>query len=318
MTGINIAVAANDAYIPHVAAMLHSLRHHNPDQSFSVYFLHRESVDSGLLTRLATTCEQARLDFRSISVNSDLLGDIPVVGYYVEEAWYRVFMSRLLPDVDKVLWLDADAIVRADISDLWAIDLTEKTLAACPNAMLYSARELPGKLGITDRSRYFNTGVLLMNLKRMRENGAEEAMRDIIAQKYSLIQYADQDVLNCMYSDDYVRLELKWNMLTHSLINVPETRRVHGREEFKEAKRNPCIVHFTGPENKKPWSYRCGNPHREAYLYHRKAAGWGEPDYKDRSIRTHLARMVPLRWRSVFNTLIRRRFRVAMSYMFEW
>jgi len=312
---MEIVTAADAAYVPHTAAMLHSLFTAHPQRDLRVNFLHRAAMPAEDLDRLAALCARFGARFRHVEVARDRLGELPIRPPYVEEAWYRVVLPQLLGDVARALWLDADTIVLRDVTPLWDIALGSTPLAACPNAVLYRDRDRIRRMGIPDRRRYFNTGVLLMDLARMRSENSERTLRAAIAAHAPLFRLADQDALSLVYHDNFTRLPLKWNVLTSSYYNIPETIRSHGREEYREAMRDPCVLHFTGQQAIKPWYYKCGHPYRDAYLAHRKAAGWGEPEYPDRTVRYAIMRRVPLRLREVVSTLRRRQFAEALSYL---
>lgn len=315
---IHVVTAANGAYVPHVAAMLHSLFTSGTPGPFVAHFLHRPDFLAADLERLAALCTRHGACFEPASVDRGRLEGLPIGGWYVEEAWYRVFLPSLLPGVDRVLWLDADTIVMRPLLELWQIDLRDLPLAAVPNAVLHEAADGVARLGITDRSLYFNTGVLLLDLARMRAEDSEQALRAVVREHRDELPFADQDVLNCVYHRRYVRLPLAWNVLTHSFINVPETVRVHGSEEFAEALRAPRILHFTGRTAKKPWAYGASHPYRGAYLTHRAAAGWPPPDYPDRALRGLALRHVPLRLRAILSALRGGRFGELLSYLRSW
>lgn len=318
MNPVNIVTAADAAYVPHVGAMLHSLFERNPDLNFSIYFLRRTGLDTDHIAKLSAVCRTFGASFTDREVDGALLAGLPVGGWYVEEAWYRVFIPGILPEINRVLWLDADVIVLDSIKALWQTDLGDCSLAACPNALLYQARHTVAALGVKDRSRYFNTGVLLLDLNRMRREKSEIALREAATKYREWIKFADQDVLNAVYYENYKRLPLYWNVLTHSYINVPETLRVHGKAEYTEAMRSPRIVHFTGRTSKKPWSARCGHPYRYAYLHHRAAAGWPPPEFAESNLKISLVSRLPLRLREIMNAAVRGNFSEACSYLFRW
>lgn len=315
---IELTTAADANYAPHVGAMLHSAFSATPGEPMRVHFLHRPGFDAAEAGRLQRLCAAHGAQFEAVEVDPAWLEDLPVGGWYVQEAWYRVFMPRILPAVDRVLWLDADTIVRSSLKPLWETPLQGKSLAAVPNAVLHAAADTVARLGIADRRQYFNTGVLLLDLARMRAEESESRLRAAAAAKREWIRFADQDVLNCVYHGNFVRLPLAWNVLTHSYINVPETLRVHGADEFREAMREPRILHFTGRLAKKPWSYRCSHPHRDLYLRHRAAAGWPPPADPDRSLGARIVRHTPLRLREIASSLRHARVREALSYVAPW
>jgi lipopolysaccharide biosynthesis glycosyltransferase len=317
MDTIHLVNAADALYVPHTAAMLHSLFHHNPGERFHVHFLHRPDLDPAEIRRLATLCGRHHAGFSSASVAREQLAGLPITPPFTEEAWYRVLLPDLLPQVDRCLWLDADVIVLQPLRALWETDLGGTPIAACPNAVMADFADVIGGLRIADRRDYFNSGVLVLDLARMRTEGAVPAMRAAAERFRDRIRFADQDVLNVVYHRRYTRLRLCWNVLTQSYVNVPETVRVHGRGEFDEAMAQPRILHFTGLPYCKPWRYTCSHPMRDHYRHHRLAAGW-PLEFPDKSLRTRLARSMSLRLRETLKALRQRRFRQVWSYYFPW
>lgn len=319
MDTIDIVTAADAAYVPHVGAMLHSLFERNPQERFAVHFLHRPRLSGDLLQKLAAVCDRHGARFASTEVPHDWLAGFPVDDRYPEEAWYRVILPRLLPELSRVLWLDADTITLQPIRALWETPLRGLPLAASPNAMLYAFVAGVAKMGIPQfRDRYFNTGVLLLDLALMRAEDSELALRGAAARYRPWIKFADQDVLNCVYHDRYVRLHAAWNWMTHHYINVPEVVRVFGRKEYREARGAPRILHFTGAAPIKPWSFRCAHPYRDYYLRHRAAAGFAPPEVAPQRWTHHVVRRLPLRLHAVLNALRRRQYGEMLSYVRPW
>jgi len=315
---LHVVNAADAAYVPHTSAMLHSLFMHNPGEELHVHFLHKATLDLALVQRLAALCRRHGARFSATPVTRAQLHDLPIGGRFPEEAWYRVVLPELLPDLPRMLWLDSDVIVRAPIRELWDLDLAGCPLAACPNAVMFTFRHVIQDIGVADRRKYFNSGVMLMNLDQMRAEGSLASLRAAAQRAAPAIMFADQDVLNIVYHERYRRLHLMWNVLAQSYINVPETIRVHGGREYEEAMRHPRIIHFTGRGRYKPWFYTCSHPHRDEYLRHRLAAGWPPPDYPDKNWRTFFARQIPPRMREVFSTLRRRKYDEMLSYLRPW
>lgn len=141
-----------------------------------------------------------------------------------------------LPDyiqADKVLYLDVDTIVCDDLSPLWDIDLTGKWFAA--------VAEQPGRWNPWHRPHYFNAGVMLMNLKQMREdNATEKIVKAINNGRY---RFGEQDAINHMFYDKIVEMPLRYN---ESLVTGMTN--------------NPAIVHYAGEGN-----WQTGVVHRKEY-----------------------------------------------------
>jgi lipopolysaccharide biosynthesis glycosyltransferase len=315
---MHIVNSADDNYVPHVGAMLHSLFQHDAPENICFHFLHSENLPDKSLKKLGSLCERFGADFQPLKVDTSLLNGFPLSERFPVEAWYRVVLPSLLPRLDKVLWLDADTLALDSVLPLWQHDISEYPLAACPNPVLYSFRGLMSQLDITDRSKYFNSGVMLLNLKLMREENYDQQLRALGRKYFEWVRFADQDVLNAAYINRYLPLPMEWNVLTHSYLNVPETRRVFGPVAYRKALRAPKVVHFTGTLKFKPWSYRCGHPFRDDYLYHRAEAGWPLFQFPDQSLRNWIVRNLPLRLRVILDTFLTRRFGEMMSYIRQW
>ena len=135
--------------------------------------------------------------------------------------FYRLFIPNLLADTtEKVLYLDSDVIVNLDIRELWQIDLGEAPLAAIPEIANESVDpQIFCKIcrdGLVKGADYFNSGVLIMNLKRFRAE-AEKIRRglELVAAHPDYV-FMDQDVLNYCFSTEALKLPRRFNRLVGS------------------------------------------------------------------------------------------------------
>lgn len=300
---ISIVTAGDRCYVPHVGAMLHSLFTANEGEKFEIHFLHRRALEGKEeLQRLQDLCVRFGAKFTPVIVDHSQLDYVPVTGKYIEEAWYRLILPEILPQSDKLLWLDADLIVLGSIKELWKMNLEDAPLAAVPNALGEEMQPFAAQIemGGARMRNYFNSGVMLMSLQRMREMGSEQALRQAIHKFRDGILHADQDILSTVYWDTYKPLSLQWNVIAGVYFIVRETIRIHGVKEYQGAIRSPRIVHFT---RLKPWLYGSFHPYRKHYLHHRVEAGWGIPEYTDVTWRNWLIRKTPMYLRTLLGRL---------------
>jgi len=163
----------------------------------------------------------------------------------------RLLLPELLPDIDRIIYLDVDLVVLGDLAELWAVDLQGRRLAAksssSPSARYVcqmvdrALSHLPFEQASDARrylydnfsmlSRAFNAGVLIMNLKRMREENFTRRFLPMV-QHFGM---NDQDVLNLYAGEERVELDPKWNAIP--------------RQDITDG---AAIIHFAGPV--KPWS----------------------------------------------------------------
>lgn len=104
------------------------------------------------------------------------------------------FGRLLLPDIvkeDKVLYIDTDAIVRKDISNVWNYDISNYYVAGVKDYGIYDDKIIE-KYGIT--GKYVNSGFIVLNLKKIREENIKEKWFDLINNKK--LTFPDQDALN--------------------------------------------------------------------------------------------------------------------------
>jgi hypothetical protein len=151
--------------------------------------------------------------------------------------WAKVDMIDLLP-VERALYLDSDVLVRADLKQLWDIDLQGKKIGAVTDIGFPQGHEE------IVRQPYFNAGVLLMDLAKMR--GRIDDVKKL-AREMGDAKFRDQDCLNIHFSKEWMPLHLQWNaqgLGTYATMSS-EDRDLLCLEEMSD----PRIVHFTGPVN---------------------------------------------------------------------
>lgn len=288
LPAIDIACAADAGYLPHAAAMLKSLFVNNPAERFAIHFLHRAGAIE--LAPLERVCREHGAELRARPVAAARVNEFAGSSRYPQEAWYRVILADLLPELSRVLWLDTDTIVLGGVGELWRCELGGRPLAAVPNALGPRHRDHLRRLGMSgDPADYFNTGVMVMDLARIRRCGLTERLRaECRGQAFNV--FADQDVFGPVLAGDFVRLPLRWNVMAGAYLHAAAAVQFHGLQAYREALRAPRIVHFT---QHKPWRFSSSHPYRERYLHFRREAGLPPPEYGARPLRTQLARRLP-------------------------
>jgi len=161
--------------------------------------------------------------------------------------------------MDRVIYLDCDLIVKDDLKQLWEADFNNNYVLAVQDLWAPHISSMPGvpyqKLGLSANSKYFNSGVLVINLQKWRAD-------DITAQTISYlkiyqqdIRAHDQDVLNGLFADRWSELDPKWN-LTPAIIDLFSSwqESPFSEEVYQRLIDSPSIVHFA--TNRKPWNSR--------------------------------------------------------------
>lgn len=204
----------------------------------------------------------APVKIRFIKINADRIKTfhIPTEGHFRHENYFRLEIPKLLPKEDKVIYLDSDLIVEKDLGCLWDISLEGYYIAACRTMR---EQENKKRLKLPASSKYINTGVMLMNLKRMREENISERCYRFIEEQPTLLKNLEQDALNVVLSRTPVGIKLlnqKWNAEVRTDIAI--------KPAYLPNLIEPYIIHFLTAD--KPWKDGSKQIYRDRYWKHYK------------------------------------------------
>ncbi len=290
MTTLHIACAADEAYAPHSAAMLHSVIVRSGTSDLRIHYLHGPAFPDRSARMIREMVERTGAAISFWEIPDKRIAGLPQMDFVTSAMWYRIFLPELLPGVDRVLYLDVDTLVLDSLEPLWEIDLSGRYVAAVTN-LFYMRRhaQRPVELGI-EPTDYFNSGVVLMNLELMRADDAARALFDYAADHAPELAWPDQDTLNVVLGPRRVHLHPRWNSM-NSILQFPWAADVFGAEAVTEARERCAIRHFEGPTINKPWHYGCESPMRELYFEHRRRTPWPRCRIEGRTPRNMLRRV---------------------------
>ena len=212
---VPIFFAVDDNYAPYLAVVLESLKTHASDKYLYDVNVLVESISDGHLNNILAMQEKnIKITFCNVSekVNS-LCSRLHLRDYYSRATYYRFFIPDMFPQYDKGLYLDCDLAIERDVADMYNTELGDNLLGAIPEEFITDigvfGRYSEVVLGVP-RSQYFNAGILVMNLKKMREMHIESVFADLLNKKtYRVAQ--DQDYLNVICLNRVVYLSRLWN-----------------------------------------------------------------------------------------------------------
>ena len=286
---IIISFSSNDWYAEHLAVAIYSLLKHLSEWYFAKIFILDGWIsekNKKLITSLWARFNNGEIEF--ILMDRSKYGWRNTKGLS-QETYYRLELPELLPEYEKILYLDVDIIVRGDISQLYNIDISSNSIWAVREittinyyADLYNIKS-PFWL-------FFNAWVLMMNLKKLREINLKKSVLDFInTYNEKLIAY-DQDALNVILIQNWTSLHPKYNALPFLRATKKGNVLKYSDNEFKDAKKFPVIVHFAG---EKPRKKNCFHP--LSYLYHQyRSEVWLPPVNLD----------WPLKWTAFLKQLL--------------
>lgn len=257
---IHVAMALNDAYGRHAGVMMKSLlRHADPAYRFVFHIITGAAgLSTEIRSRLAACLERAPSSIEYLPVNEERFAAYPLTSYYSIEVYYRLAIPELLPAVDKCLYLDADLVIRGDIAELWRIDLEGYALAAVRDRALELSATPDNAYRRLKLPRYFNAGVLAINLSWWRRHDVGARCARFLAEQGAAVRFQDQDALNVVLAGNILSLPPCWNVgIGYGVCASPawglrfvQLVNLHAPSAFRRALlRHPKIYHFGGG----PW-----------------------------------------------------------------
>lgn len=295
---ITIGCQSDDNYLPHTAAMLHSLWAHHREQTVEVCLLHDRGLSQRGKDKMQRFVEGLGFGLRWLLVDEAKTAEFSG-GYHIPKVvWYRVFLPDLAADVDRLLFLDGDVIVNDNLMPLWETALDDHIFAAVTNAVPERFAGRAAELGLPGPESYFNTGIALWNLKQMREEGFVAQVVRYCRDNPDKIDWLDQDAFNALFHERRLRLHPRWNCQNGIFYNSWGTQ-LFAEKDVEEAVTNPALVHFEGGDWGKPWHLLSPHPFKRLYIQHRRKTPW--PFYlpDGLSMRNLLKRYLPERLRAI-------------------
>lgn len=276
---MNILYTLNDKFVPQVAAGICSVCENNEDFENITFYLISKGITEENKMKLKEFTQKYN---REIVIKE--LGDINQ--YFDFEfdttGWNSIVLARLIldkflpEDIEKVLYLDGDTIVRGNLKELWNTDIENYVLGASIEPTVDKERKR--NLGL-ELKPYYNAGVLLVNLKKWKQINAGKIILDYYKENNGKLFANDQDAINGSLPEYIFTLLPKYNFYNifyqypySFLEKLMKPVKYINKEDFKKCVQNPLIIHYLGEE--RPW--RTGNHHKykSDYLKYLNKTPW--------------------------------------------
>ena len=262
MESVKILVTLDKNYLLPLQVMLTSLHYNNPGEKIEIYLIHKNIPDLEL-DWVREQCIRLHFDFFPTRMRGEDFQNAPVTKQYPHEMYYRLLAPCLLPrHLDRILYLDPDTLIINPIRPLWETDLGGKLFGAASHTGKTELVNNINQVRLGTTQKYFNSGVLLINLEAGREEVTPERIFTYAAEHGRELLLPDQDILNALYGerilefDDYLWNYDVRNYNTYFL-------RSGGQSDLDWVMENTGILHFCGKS--KPW--QAGYSRRFGILY---------------------------------------------------
>lgn len=251
---INICLSCDDKYSIYAGVVITSiLVSAKKDDNLNFYILdggitdfHKKEIIS------LNSIRDFNINF--VSIDEDLFNDyknIKTQSYISIATYYRLKISKLLLDVDRIIYLDCDMVVNTSLKELFNINLDNYYIGGVKDIDPINVKENPS---------YINAGMLVMNLVNIKKDNLEETFLSWTKENVDKITLGDQTIINEVCKGKIKLVDDSWNLQSASFLN---------RSSYIK---NPKIIHFCGKD--KPWMLGCQSYHRKYYFRYLQKSPW--------------------------------------------
>ncbi len=226
---INVCFSSDNNYARYLALSLATILDSKEDDDNLHFYILDGGLSEDSKRKILNLKKIADFDIDFIQVDEEKFNDCPLEqgARLTRAAYYRLLIPDFIPDVDKILYMDCDIQVKSSLKELFSSDIKDYYLAAVEDI---DEVKNSNRLNL---KKYFNSGVLLLNLAKFREINFTSKIFDWIALHKDQIVFHDQDVLNLYFADNVKFLDKKWNLQGY-------LKSLKFRKEYKEGN----LIHF--------------------------------------------------------------------------
>ena len=247
---ISIVVASDNFFAIMIAALLKSIdENHITGEHINFYI-----IDDGISTKykklLNSIANPSRITLKWFKSKEIIPAGIVIPAdssSFPLTVFLRIFAPYIIDqDAERMIYIDVDTIVQDDISTLWNMPLGNYTIGAVQD---YSGTidckwaGIPNykQLGLAGDSKYFNSGVLLINPKKWRAEKITDKVIEVLGKYKEFVVMPDQYGLNVVFANNWLELNPKWNWFANkddekpSLIHFVEIKPIFTSYKFKDS-----------------------------------------------------------------------------------
>lgn len=254
---IYIAYAPDDKYVNQTIVSMQSALEHNSDVEFIIMY-------SKLADNNIEKLKNAGGKLRLLKMNEEDFSSLTLSHWVTIQAWFRIKLPDSCPDLDKILYLDCDTLVRGNLDELFSLDLSGKFLAGVKD--VWGVNKYVKRLEMKSPV-YVNSGMLLFNCDYCRKEKFFEKVVDFAKNNEKIIEFCDQDSINKVADENKLVLSSKYNYMDTWWRGGYYEFSEGEEEDYLAARKNPVIVHLTGL---KPAFKGCGNKFKEEWWEYAK------------------------------------------------
>lgn len=287
---IHIAVVTDNNYIIPLCVMLTSLFENNKQLKIQIHVLYfkLKHKNKDIIIELIQRYKHY-VKFHNININkvSSYFKDF---GHVSKTTYLKFYIPKVVKDVDRILYLDSDIIVRGSLDRLWNTKLKDKILGAITECSDNQANNL----GYNHKYGYFNAGVLLIDIVKWKNLDISNKLIEYVKNNQNKIVYWDKDAFNAILHSKWLHLPAIYNFQTYMYLD--KNKYIKDKE--------PIIVHYT--TDAKPWSFRCNHPLRNEFWKYLSMTRWKNYKIEDKTPKNYIYHYMPIKLDIKLSAFIRK------------
>ena len=255
MQAINICFICDSGYVKPTAVAMESLKvNRSRDAIYKIFVVETNlsDKDKELLTSLS------RKNFLVEIIHfvvPEVLKNVNKSRYVPISAMTKFYLPKIFKDLDKILYMDGDVLVQSDLVDLYKSDISSVYAGVVKDIRnVYDNGQLLKKLQIQPGG-YFNSGMMLLNLKRCRRDNITEQLIEYRLNRFN--HHMDQDALNGVMNGRVKFFDVKYNLLPpfFKILSAAQIMELYNTKQYRNINDNykhAAILHLGG--SAKPWN----------------------------------------------------------------
>ena len=258
---INVGIACDDNYSKYAGVVIASVLANADKETILHFYILDGGISEENKAKITSLKSIKSCEINFIQIDENLFNEykqIKTHTYISIATYYRLKLGTLLPNIDKIIYFDCDMVVNKDLTELFSCQLEDSIVAGVKDLNFRMLKKNPS---------YVNAGMLVMDLKKIREQDIEYEFLKYTQNHIDTIKMGDQEIINSVLLGKIKLLPDKWNVQTSNFTN----RSIYTSD--------PWVIHYVGKQ--KPWIFGNWNYHSEYYYKYLKLTPWAIPNAEE-------------------------------------
>lgn len=280
---LDIAYACNNNFVQQTIISMMSLLENHRMYTVVLYLI-EDRVQDSYIKMIKSLAEQYDRQLEIVSLDVLLKNLQCSLSLENDRHPYTIYAKLFLDQIcnsDRILYLDSDTVVTGSLRQLWEMDMRNTYIAGVRMPYTYTEKK---RLGLGREDIYVCDGVLLIHLKKWREDNFQKRCVDYIRNQKGRLPMLSEGVVNYIARRHVGVLHPRYNLMSGMILwTGSQLVQLYGTEdayysdqEIEDARNNPVIIHYLNELYIRPWFGNSDHPYKHEYLYYRAKAGYND------------------------------------------